>query len=76
VWLSELTLPDDESDTVTACLRQIDFLTGEITHVDQRLARHALKSGSPDVSVGISPPRERGAEPAEFEHCQGDQCGR
>jgi transposase len=44
VWLSELTLPDDESDTVTACLRQIDFLTGEITHVDQQLARHALKS--------------------------------
>jgi transposase len=43
-WLADLALPPDESDTVAACLRQIDFLTSEITHVDRQLAQHALHS--------------------------------
>ncbi|MBV9425223.1 MAG: IS110 family transposase [Solirubrobacterales bacterium] len=43
-WLAELQLPDDERDTVEACLRQIDFLTAEIAHVDCRLAEQALQS--------------------------------
>jgi transposase len=43
-WLAELELPDDERDTVEACLRQIDFLTSEIAHVDRQLAQHALAS--------------------------------
>jgi transposase len=41
-WLTELELPADERDTVAACLRQIDFLTTEITQVDRHLAKHAL----------------------------------
>lgn len=43
-WLSELELPADEHDTVQACLRQIDFLTSEIGHVDRQLAERALQS--------------------------------
>ena len=43
-WLAELELPDDERDTVEACLRQIDFLASEIAHVDRQLAKHALRS--------------------------------
>jgi transposase len=43
-WLDELTLPDDECDTLQACLRQIDFLTGEVAHVDRQLAVQALQS--------------------------------
>jgi transposase len=43
-WLAELELPNDERDTVDACLRQIDFLTTEIAHVDHQLAEQALQS--------------------------------
>ncbi len=43
-WLTELELPNDERDTVEACLRQIDFLSTEIAHVDRRLAEQALQS--------------------------------
>jgi transposase len=43
-WLAELELPDDERNTVDACLRQIDFLNTEIAHVDRQLAEHALQS--------------------------------
>src|SRR5918998_308661 len=43
-WLSELELPADEHDTIAACLRQIDFLDGEIAGVDRHLAAHALAS--------------------------------
>lgn len=39
-----LELPADERQTVQACLRQVDFLTGEITAVDQQLATAALDS--------------------------------
>jgi hypothetical protein len=42
--LAELELPDDERNTVDACLRQIDFLNTEIAHVDRQLAEHALQS--------------------------------
>jgi transposase len=44
VALRGLELPADEKDTVQACLRQIDFLTTEIAHVDRQLAAHALSS--------------------------------
>jgi hypothetical protein len=30
VWLAELELSADERETVDGCLRQIDFLNGEI----------------------------------------------
>ena len=43
-WLAGLQFPADEHDTVQACLRQIDFLTTEIAHVDRQLAERALTS--------------------------------
>jgi transposase len=43
-WLDELTLPVDERDTIDASLRQIDFLTGEITTIERHLAKFALSS--------------------------------
>jgi transposase len=43
-WLAGLQFPADEHDTVQACLRQIDFLTSEIAHVDRQLAERALAS--------------------------------
>lgn len=46
-WLSSLELPDDERQTVEACLRQVDFLTEEIEAVDRSIAESAL--GSPEI---------------------------
>ena len=43
-WLSEQVLPEDERDTVDAGLRQIDFLTEEVTTIERDLARFALDS--------------------------------
>jgi transposase len=43
-WLSEQTLPEDERDTLNASLRQIDFLTEEITKIERDLASFALDS--------------------------------
>jgi transposase len=53
-WLAGLELPADEHDTVQACLRQIDFLSGEIEHVDRHLAEIAL--GSPEIKRLITIP--------------------
>lgn len=43
-WLAEQTpaLPLDEQFTVRACLRQIDFVDGEIAELDKLLAADAL----------------------------------
>jgi transposase len=43
-WLSALALVDDERQTVDACLRQVDFLSGEIDAVDRSIAESALDS--------------------------------
>jgi len=43
-WLAEQTLPEDECETVAACLRNIDFLEGELGLLDKSLAEHALSS--------------------------------
>ena len=43
-WLAELELPDDERDTVNACLRHVDFLDAEIAVVDRAIAARALRS--------------------------------
>jgi len=43
-WLSRQSLPEDERDTVDAALRQIDFITDEITKLERELARFALES--------------------------------
>ncbi len=42
VWLAEQTLPEEEAETVAGCLRQIDFLDGEIALLDQKIAEQAL----------------------------------
>jgi transposase len=43
-WLDELELPEDERDTIDACLRQLDFLAGELATLDRRIAEQALDS--------------------------------
>jgi transposase len=43
-WLAELELPEDERDTIDACLRQLDFLAGELATLDRRIAEQALGS--------------------------------
>lgn len=43
-WLAEQVLAEDERDTVDAALRQIDFLTGEITKIERQLAGFAVDS--------------------------------
>ena len=46
-WLAELELPDDERETVDACLRQLDFLAGELAHLERLIARRVR--GDEDV---------------------------
>jgi transposase len=41
-WLASLELPIDERLTLDGCLRQIDFLDGEIGALDREIARLAL----------------------------------
>jgi transposase len=43
-WLAALELPLDEQLTLEGCLRQIDFLEGEIQALEAVLARQALES--------------------------------
>jgi transposase len=43
-WLAELELPPDERETVASCLRQIDFLDGELQELEAVIARSALES--------------------------------
>jgi transposase len=43
-WLAGLELPVDEDQTVQGCLRQLDFLGGEIELIDRGLAEQALAS--------------------------------
>lgn len=43
-WLAELDLPVDERETVDACLRQLDFLQGELDLADGQIAKHAVGS--------------------------------
>jgi transposase len=46
-WLAGLELPVDERLTLDGCLRQVDFLDGEIAAIDREIAKHAL--GWPEV---------------------------
>jgi transposase len=46
-WLAGQPVPADERDTINAALRQIDFLTEEITTIERDLARFVL--ASPDA---------------------------
>jgi transposase len=43
-WLHAVELPLDERETVDACLRQLDFLGGELAAVDRQIAQAAIDS--------------------------------
>src|SRR6266498_5069203 len=43
-WLAAQDLPADEQETVAACLRQIEFLDGEIALIARALAEQVLAS--------------------------------
>ena len=43
-WLGALELPDDEVETLSAALRQIDFLSGEVEVIERELARFTAGS--------------------------------
>lgn len=67
VWLAEQQLPEEETETVRSCLRHIDFLSGEITGLDQRIAQQALAFPGfqrlltiPGVDVGTAASRRSG----------------
>jgi transposase len=46
-WLQSLDLPADERATILSCLREADFLTRELKHVDREIARYAV--GCPQI---------------------------
>jgi transposase len=56
-WLGELALPEDERETVDACLRQLDFLAGELAHLERLIARRVR--GDEDVRRLMTDPRDR-----------------
>jgi transposase len=41
-WPAKQTLPVDEQETVASCLREIDFLAGEIELLEQAMALEVL----------------------------------
>ncbi len=41
-WLASVELPIDERELLEGCLREADFLTGEIARVDKEIACHAV----------------------------------
>ncbi|HKZ14412.1 MAG TPA: IS110 family transposase [Solirubrobacterales bacterium] len=43
-WLAAQALPADEAETVSACLRQVDFLGTEIELIDRRIAGQVVGS--------------------------------
>jgi len=60
-WLDEQELGEEESETVAGCLRQIDFLDGEVAQIDQKLAQWASSSEDarrlmsvPGVGAGVA----------------------
>lgn len=53
-WLDEQELGTEEAETVAGCLRQIDFLDGEVAMIDQKLAQYA--AGSADARRLMSIP--------------------
>jgi transposase len=42
-WLAEQVLPEEETETVDGCLRQIDFLGSEIALLDHKIAEQAIR---------------------------------
>ena len=42
-WLAKLELPADERETVDSCLRQLDFLGGELAHLERLIAQRVVE---------------------------------
>jgi len=60
-WLGAQELGEEEAETVAGCLRQIDFLDGEVAAIDQKLAQWAASSKDakrlmsiPGVGAGVA----------------------
>lgn len=60
-WLDGQQLGEEEAETVAGCLRQIDFLDGEVAQVDKKLAQWAAGSKEarrlmsiPGVGAGVA----------------------
>ena len=45
-WLATVELPEDERETVSSCLRQLQFLGDELHRLDQVIAQSALEQQS------------------------------
>jgi transposase len=69
-FLEGVELPDDERQTVEGCLRQIDFLDGEIAAVNRALAEAAV--GSREMRRLMSVPGVNLQTAATFMACVGD----
>lgn len=69
-WLTEQVLPDDERETVDACLRQIAFLDQEIAEIEVKLARATL--GSTDMRRLLTLPGVNSVTAAAFMAAVGD----
>jgi transposase len=52
-WLATQDLPADERETVAACLRQIEFLDGEIGLLERTLAEQVLASAEGSVRFSV-----------------------
>ncbi len=60
-WLEGQELGEEEAETVSGCLRQIDFLDSEVAAIDQKLAQWATSSEDakrlmsiPGVGAGVA----------------------
>jgi transposase len=42
-WLAKLELPADERETVDSCVRQLDFLGGELAHLQRLIAQRVIE---------------------------------
>lgn len=69
-WLAEQVLPDDERETVDACLRQIAFLDQEIAKLEVRLAQATL--GSADMRRLLTLPGVNSVTAVAFMAAVGD----
>ena len=70
VWLAELVLPIAERLTLDGCLRQIDFLDGELRALEAALAVQAL--ASPEILRSMSMPGVNVNTDAAFVAAVGD----
>ena len=57
-WLSGLQLPPEESETVSAAMRQIEFLDSEISEIERLISQAALESG--EIKRRFKSPRKLG----------------